>query len=155
VLLARTVGALREITVERGLDPREFALLAFGGAGPMLGPMLAREMGITTTVIPQVPAAFSAFGMLLTDLQHEFSATVLLPLDEGTLGQLARVIDAFTGQGHAALLAQEVKDEDRRFTRSLDVRYRGQEHSLAIELRNSSLLEKSAGIKVLDKSNPF
>ena len=136
VLLARTVGALREITVERGLDPREFALLAFGGAGPMLGPMLAREMGITTTVIPQVPAAFSAFGMLMTDLQHEFSATILRPLDEGTLGQLERVIDAFTGQGHAALLAQEVKDEDRRFTRSLDVRYRGQEHSLAIELRD-------------------
>jgi N-methylhydantoinase A len=136
VLLARTVGALREITVERGLDPREFALLAFGGAGPMLGPMLAREMGIATTVIPQVPAAFSAFGMLMTDLQHEFSATILRPLDEDTLGQLERVIDAFTGQGHAALLAQEVKDEDRQFTRSLDVRYRGQEHSLAIELRD-------------------
>jgi N-methylhydantoinase A len=136
VLLARTVGALREITVERGLDPREFALLAFGGAGPMLGPMLAREMGIATTVIPQVPAAFSAFGMLMTDLQHEFSATILRPLDEDTLGQLGPLIDSFTGQGHTALLAQEVKDEDRRFTRSLDVRYRGQEHSLAIELRD-------------------
>lgn len=134
VLLARTVGALREITVERGLDPREFALLAFGGAGPMLGPLLAREMGIATTVIPPVPAAFSAFGMLMTDLQHEFSATILRPLTEDTLSQLRPMIDAFTEQGHAALLAQEVKETDRRFSCSLDVRYRGQEHSLPIEL---------------------
>jgi N-methylhydantoinase A len=136
VLLARTVGALREITVERGLDPREFALLAFGGAGPMLGPMLAREMGIATTVIPQVPAAFSAFGMLMTDLQHEFSATILRPLSPAVLDELRPVLDAFTAQGHAALLAQEVKEADRYFTASLDVRYRGQEHSLPIELRD-------------------
>ena len=135
VLLARTVGALREITVERGLDPREFALLAFGGAGPLLGPMLAREMGIATTIIPQVPAAFSAFGMLMTDLQHEFSATILRPLTDATLADLAPVADGFTAQGHAALLAQEVKQTDRSFLRSLDVRYRGQEHTLAIELQ--------------------
>lgn len=134
VLLARTVGALREITVERGLDPREFALLAFGGAGPMLGPMLAREMGIATTVIPQVPSAFSAFGMLMTDLQHEFSATVLRPLADQTLTELGPLIESFTQQGHAALLAQGVKDDDRSFTITLDIRYRGQEHALAIEL---------------------
>jgi N-methylhydantoinase A len=134
VLLARTVGALREVTVERGLDPREFALLAFGGAGPMLGPMLAREMGIATTVIPQVPSAFSAFGMLMTDLQHEFSATVLRPLTEATLAEFEPLIAGFTEQGHAALLGQGVKDDDRSFTVTLDVRYRGQEHALAIEL---------------------
>jgi N-methylhydantoinase A len=134
VLLARTVGALREITVERGLDPREFALLAFGGAGPMLGPMLAREMGIATTVIPQVPSAFSAFGMLMTDLQHEFSATVLRPLTDQTLTELGPLIESFTQQGHASLLAQGVKDDDRSFTITLDIRYRGQEHALAIEL---------------------
>jgi N-methylhydantoinase A len=134
VLLARTVGALREVTVERGLDPREFALLAFGGAGPMLGPMLAREMDIATTVIPQVPSAFSAFGMLMTDLQHEFSATVLRPLTEATLAEFEPLIAGFTEQGHAALLAQGVKDDDRSFVVTLDIRYRGQEHALAIEL---------------------
>lgn len=134
VLLARTVGALREITVERGLDPREFALLAFGGAGPLLGPMLAREMGMATTIIPKVPAAFSAFGMLMTDLQHEFSATILRPLTDETLAGLEPVMAEFTREGHAALLAQEVKEAGRAFSRSLDVRYRGQEHTLAIEL---------------------
>ena len=134
VLLARTVGALREITVERGLDPREFSLLAFGGAGPMLGPMLAREMGIATTVVPRVPAAFSAFGMLMTDLQHEFSATVLQPLDDESLLQLEPTFVEFCELGDNALLAQGIKPDDRRFVRSLDVRYQGQEHALAVQL---------------------
>jgi N-methylhydantoinase A len=134
VLIARTVGAMREITVERGLDPREFALLAFGGAGPMLGPMLAREMDIATTVIPRVPAAFSAFGMLMTDLQHEFSATVLEPLDDRSLAALAPIFAEFVEDGHTALLEQGVKDEDIEHVRSIDVRYRGQEHAIAVEL---------------------
>lgn len=134
VLLARTVAALREITVERGLDPREFALLTFGGAGPMLGPMLAREMGIATTVIPRVPAAFSAFGMLVADVQHEFSATVLRPLDDDALLQLGPAFDEFTGLGNDVLAEQGINEPDRRFVRSIDVRYRGQEHAIAVEL---------------------
>lgn len=133
VLLARTVGALREITVERGLDPREFTLLAFGGAGPLLGPMLAREMGIATCAIPQVPSAFSAFGMLMTDLQHELSATILRPLEDAELAAIAPTIEELTSQGDAALTAQSVPAEARQFVVGLDVRYRGQEHSLAIE----------------------
>src|SRR3954451_15483954 len=84
VLLARTVSALREITVERGLDPREFTLLSFGGAGGLLAAMLAREMGIGIAAVPQVPAAFSAFGMLRSDLQFEFAATALRPLDDAS-----------------------------------------------------------------------
>ncbi|MBD0736727.1 hydantoinase/oxoprolinase family protein [Streptomyces sp. CBMA29] len=134
VLLARTVGALREITVERGLDPREFSLLAFGGAGPLLGPMLAREMGIATTVVPQVPAVFSAFGMLMTDLQHEFSATVLSPLTDEALAGLRPLVADFVAEGNSALAGQGVQEQDREFVRVLDVRYRGQEHTLALEL---------------------
>jgi N-methylhydantoinase A len=110
----------------------------------MLGPMLAREMGIATTVIPQVPAAFSAFGMLMTDLQHEFSATILRPLTGETLSQLGPAVDEFTGRGHAALLAQGVKEGDRYFTRSIDVRYRGQEHALAIELSDADTAHDAA-----------
>lgn len=134
VLLARTVGALREITVEQGLDPREFTLLAFGGAGPLLGPMLAREMGIATCAIPQVPSAFSAFGMLMTDLQHELSATILRPLQDAELVAIAPTVAELRDQGDAALAAQSVPVEGRRFDVGIDVRYRGQEHSLAIEL---------------------
>ncbi|MEV7012591.1 hydantoinase/oxoprolinase family protein [Streptosporangium sp. NPDC051022] len=134
VLLARTVGALREITVERALDPREFALLAFGGAGPLLGPMLSREMGIATTIIPQVPAAFSAFGMLMSDLEYEFATTVLRPLSDATLADLEGAFAELEAQGEEVLSTQGVKPEDRTLVRRLDVRYHGQEHSLGIDL---------------------
>ncbi|TYB49658.1 hydantoinase/oxoprolinase family protein [Actinomadura chibensis] len=136
VLLARTVGALREITVERALDPREFALLAFGGAGPLLGPMLAREMGVTETVVPQVPAAFSAFGMLMSDLEYEFATTVLKPLSDATLAELEPAFADLESQGEEVLSVQGVKPEDRTLIRRLDVRYHGQEHTLGIDLRD-------------------
>ncbi|MFD6100054.1 hydantoinase/oxoprolinase family protein [Nocardiopsis flavescens] len=134
VMMARSVGALREITVERGLDPREFTLLAFGGAGPMLGPMLAREMGIATTVVPRVPAAFSAFGMLMSDLEYEFSGTVLRALDEEGLAGLAPVFGDLEEQARSVLAEQGIREEQGRLVRRVDVRYRGQEHTLGIDL---------------------
>ena len=81
VAVARTVGSLREITTERGLDPRDFALLAFGGAGPLLGPIVASEMGMPMTVVPRDPALFSAWGMLTTDLEYSVSHGSVIPLE--------------------------------------------------------------------------
>jgi len=78
VLIAKTVGAIRAITVERGKDPREFSLLAFGGAGPMIAPMIAREVGAVEVIVPNVPAAFSAWGMLMSDLVLEVAQTDVL-----------------------------------------------------------------------------
>ena len=75
VLLARTVSAIREITVEQGLDPREFSMLAFGGAGPMFVPLVGRELGVREVVVPQGPSVFSAWGMLMTDLVQEYAQT--------------------------------------------------------------------------------
>jgi N-methylhydantoinase A len=141
VLLARTVSALREITVERGLDPREFTLLAFGGAGPLLAPMLAREMGIETCAVPPVPAAFSAFGMLLGDVQHEAATTVLAPLSDESLAALAPVIAELSAIGNDALDAQDVPLSAREIHVVLDVRYRGQEHSLPLLLRPDDTAE--------------
>src|SRR5574340_839926 len=71
VLLARTVSAIREITVQEGYDPREFSMLAYGGAGPMFVPLVAREMGVQEIIVPQAPAGFSAWGMLMTDFVQE------------------------------------------------------------------------------------
>jgi N-methylhydantoinase A len=134
VLLARTVNALREVTIERALDPREFTLLAFGGAGPLMGPMLAREMGIETTLIPSFPAAFSAYGMLMSDLEYEFAATSLTPLVPESLRALAHVFDELTEQAEAIMEQQRVPAHERKYVRILDVRYTGQEHALPVEL---------------------
>lgn len=134
ILIARTVGALREITIERGLDPREFALLAFGGAGPLLAPMLSREMGIGTTLVPRVPAAFSAFGMLMSDLEYEFAATALRPLESRALQHIHDQLEGLRAQADEVLEQQQVPADSRTFVQTLDIRYRGQEHSLSVPL---------------------
>lgn len=134
VLLARTVGAIREITVERGLDPRGFRLVAFGGAGPLIGPLLGREMGVAATVVPRFPAAFSALGMLMTDLECDLSSTVLTPLGPAELAGLEPLVKELRDRGDETLAAQGVPPERREVLVRLDLRYRGQEHSLTVDL---------------------
>jgi N-methylhydantoinase A len=137
VLLARTVGAIREITVERGLDPREFSLVAFGGAGPMLAPLLAREMELPEVVVPAAPAVFSAWGMLMSDLEYDLGQTVLTMLDDAALAQVEGVFAQLESQADQVLDAQSVPPENRVLLRRLDLRYNGQEHTLSVDLREA------------------
>lgn len=132
VMLARTVGAIREITVERGLDPRDFTLLAFGGAGPMIAPMLMREMEIREVVVPHAPSAFSALGMLEADLETEFSKTVGRTLDEDLLSALEKDFAELESRGHSVLSEQHVEPDHRHLRRGLDLRYLGQEHAIPV-----------------------
>ena len=134
VLLARTVGAIREITVERGLDPREFSLVAFGGAGPMLAPLLAREMEMPEVVVPAAPAVFSAWGMLMSDLEYDVGQTVLTMLDDAALAQMDGVLAQLETEADRVLATQSVPPENRVFVRRLDLRYNGQEHTLSVDL---------------------
>ena len=134
VLLARTVGAIREITVERGLDPREFSLVAFGGAGPMLAPLLAREMELPEVVVPAAPAVFSAWGMLMSDLEYDLGQTVLTMLDDAALAQMEGVFAQLESEANQVLATQSVPMENRVLLRRLDLRYNGQEHTLSVEL---------------------
>jgi N-methylhydantoinase A len=132
VTQARSVGALREITVERGLDPREFALLAFGGAGPMLAPMLAREMEIPEVVVPRQPGVFSAWGMLAADVVHDEGRAVLATLDAMLLGGLEAVFEEIEVSAAASLGKQGIEADRRRMQRRLDLRYQGQEYTLGV-----------------------
>jgi len=144
VMLARTVGAIREITVERGLDPRDFSLLAFGGAGPMIAPMLMREMEIREVIVPHAPSAFSALGMLEADLETEFSKTVLRTLDDELLSALEADFAELERRGHEILGQQHVADDHRKLQRSLDLRYLGQEHAIPVRI---SAEDRSAAIR--------
>lgn len=134
VLLARTVGAVREITVERGLDPREFSLVAFGGAGPMLAPLLAREMDLPEVVVPAAPAVFSAWGMLMSDLEYDLGQTVLTMLDAAALARMEGMFAGLEAEADRVLAAQSVPPENRVLLRRLDLRYNGQEHTLSVDL---------------------
>jgi N-methylhydantoinase A len=132
VLLARTVGAVRQITVERGPDPRSFSLLAFGGAGPLLGPLLARELGVGEVIVPVAPAAFSAWGMLGAEIVHYAGRTELRPVEEFGEGELEAVLVELEGRAREALAAQGVAGDEVACQRQLDLRYQGQEHHLSI-----------------------
>ena len=134
VMIARTVGAIRELTVERGHDPLEFSLLAFGGAGPMFAPLLAREMEIPETIVPTSPAAFSAWGMLMCDLTTDFSRTQIGILEETLPETIDQGLDELAEQARAALQQQKVPVQRQSYLRSIELRYLGQEHALEVPL---------------------
>lgn len=142
ILAAKTVGAVKQITIERGLDPREFKLIAFGGAGPLIGPLIGREMNLETVVIPALPGTFSALGMLMTDLEYEFSNTVLQPLTDGFESAILDVVQEMKDRANEVFNQQSVEEGNRVVVVKLDLRYRGQEHTLSIDYSEGDSVTK-------------
>ena len=134
VLVARTAGAIREVTVERGRDPREFSMLAFGGAGPMIAPLIAREVENAELIVPQAPAVFSAWGMLMSDVVTDVSQTELRLLEDDAQGPIEQVFDDLIAQASTTLKEQSGSGDRHKIVRLVECRYVGQEHALEIEL---------------------
>ncbi|MGI9379143.1 MAG: hydantoinase/oxoprolinase family protein [Methyloligellaceae bacterium] len=130
VLVARTVSAIREITVEQGLDPREFSLLVFGGAGPLMGPLVARELGVRNVIVPGMPSVFSAWGMLLTDIIEEQTQTIAELLDEKSWAGIRQRCAPDREKSASSEPGNRSQAARREF--SLAMRYFGQEHNLYI-----------------------
>jgi N-methylhydantoinase A len=125
------VGAVRIVSVERGHDPRDFTLVAFGGAGPLHGCSLAALLGITRVLIPPAPGVLCADGLLAADLKAEFSRT--LPKAGPAEIEAARKIFAeLTAQADDWLSAEKVATEDRRQSKVAMLRYRGQGGEVAV-----------------------
>ncbi|MFN3651941.1 MAG: hydantoinase/oxoprolinase family protein [Armatimonadota bacterium] len=123
--------ALRRVSVERGHDPRRFALLAFGGGGPLHACALADETGIPEVLVPRYPGILSALGMLLSDLLKEYSRTVMRPADE-TLPELESLFAELEALALAELAAEGTAPARIRLSRHLDARFRGQSYELTI-----------------------
>lgn len=134
VLLARTAGAVRRITVERGRDPRDSILLAYGGAGPLLGSMVGAEMELQEVLVPNAPSAFSAWGMLSADIVDDFSRTHIALLNEITPEDLEAIFAEIELEAGESLNMQRVSERDRILIRQLELRYLGQEHALPLEV---------------------
>jgi len=124
--IAQMSHALRLVTLRRGHDPRDFVFVAYGGAGPLHAALLARELGIGTTVIPPGPGHFSAFGMLASPLRGEAVRTVLGPLARTDLAA------AFAPLQRAALAEAGLDDGLAEIARYAELRYAGQEHTLEV-----------------------
>jgi N-methylhydantoinase A len=142
---ARMESALRQVSVERGYNPRSFALVAFGGAGPLHACALASSLGIGQVLVPAAPGALSALGILDADLRREFSRTVMLAPDST---RIRPVFEELEGEARAAF-----RGEGRipTLTRAADLRYEGQGFELRVEWsarvleRFHALHEKSYG----------
>ena len=117
-----------------GIDPREFAMQAFGGAGPMLACFLARELGMAHVVIPPTPGVLSALGGLIADVKNDFIATVFLDLDEGAMPAVRSGYAALAAEAVRWLCEEQGYRGDRRLVYSADMRYRGQSYEIETEL---------------------
>ena len=136
---ANMIGALRLVSVQRGLDPREFVLVAFGGAGPVHANALARELYIPTVLVPMGPGVTTALGLLVSDIRHDYSKSYLRPTRELDLGQVNRMFTEMEDQGRGVLVAEGVEPGKMRFIRYLDIRYIGQSYELKIEAPEKEL----------------
>jgi N-methylhydantoinase A len=130
---SKMAAAIESITVEKGHDPREFVLLAFGGGGPLVAAGLARRLQIPRVIVPESPGTFSARGMTALDLVHDFARTTITP--EASIGPVAtRLLRELHDTGDEALAREHVPAEQRELQSFIDARYASQEHTITLAL---------------------
>jgi N-methylhydantoinase A/oxoprolinase/acetone carboxylase beta subunit/N-methylhydantoinase B/oxoprolinase/acetone carboxylase alpha subunit len=130
----KMAGAIRMVTLERGHDPRDFALFAFGGAGPLHAVALARELSIPTVIVPLLPGITSAMGCLLADMRHDFVRTVNRRVDALDFADLAALFAEQASQGRAVLEAERVPVTEVVELHEVDMQFDGQTHVIRLEV---------------------
>ena len=146
VVTANMAKAIRVISVQRGYDPRDYTLTAFGGAGPLHAARLAKELDIKRILVPRNPGILCAMGLLLTDLRADFATTRLLPLEPEVLGQIDAAFADLTRQAEAWFVHEEIAPDARRLLRTVDMRYMGQNYELAVPLPDGPITAKTLDI---------
>ena len=140
--------AVKGVTTERGLDAGDFALVAYGGAGPLHAVEIAREIGIATAIVPLAPGLFSAFGMLFSDLRYDFVRTWFTRLEDARFDAMEKVYGELEQQGREAIAGTSAKPRAVVVKRAADMRYVGQEHAVTVDLPLRLFArEDRAGIK--------
>lgn len=135
------INAVREITIQRGIDPREFVLFAYGGAGPLHALEIAQELGMRRVIVPAHPGVTSALGLLMTDIRHDFCKTFLQVLQDTSFEILELEFAKLEEKALDRLRRERIDRHNIRMMRGLDLRYLGQTHELTISLtgENQSL----------------
>lgn len=127
-------GAIRMVSVSLGADPRDFALFAFGGAGPLHATALARELAIPRVLVPARPGLTNALGCVVADLRHDFVRTLNRPLDALDMEAAAEVLASMEAEGRRLILAETTPITEVRVERSADMQFIGQTHLLRVAL---------------------
>lgn len=131
---ANMSDAVRLISVRRGYDPRDFALVAFGGAGPLHGAHLAKDMNIPTVIVPPHPGVAAAMGCLLVDVRHDISRTFVKKIEDVTIGELESEFIGMKKEAEELLKEEGIEEAYSTLMRYVDLRYKGQWRSLAIPI---------------------
>jgi len=126
--------AVKAVTTERGFDAGDFALIAYGGAGPLHAVEVAREIGIGKVIIPGAPGVFSAFGMLFSDLRYDYVRTWPMRLEEAGFDVIERIHRELEDEGRRAIAETSVAPREVTVKRAADMRYVGQEHAVTVDL---------------------
>lgn len=135
VVNTRMAGRMRLITVEQGHDPRDFALVAFGGAGPVHGAALLRNVGVRTMLVPSHPGVLCAMGCLMADLRYDYSRTVERRIDQLAAGELSELFEAQRAEGERQLHGDGVTFLGVTSMFSADMAYLGQVHRLRVRVK--------------------
>ena len=134
IAIARMVSAIKEISVARGYDPRDFVLMAFGGAGPMHAAFIAEELDIARVTVPVAPGNFCAFGALISDIRHDHLVTYRAEVRRCDPAELERAFQRMAGEARAQMMAEGMPRERIDVLRSAGMRYLGQSWDLPVRM---------------------
>ncbi len=134
VVTANMARAIRVVSVQRGHDPRDYTLAAFGGAGPLHAARLARELDISRILVPRNPGILCAMGLLLTDLRADFATTRLMTLGRAIMPAMEDAFRTLRAEADAWFEGEGIAAGSQKITRTVDMRYAGQNYELPISL---------------------
>ncbi len=139
----RMAGALRLVSLGRGHDPRDFALFAFGGAGPMHAAELARELGVPRVLVPARPGITNALGCLVADVRHDYVNTVNRPVAELDMSEVKSVFEDQIDEGRATIAREGVEVEGLEVIHSADMQFQGQSHILTVPVGSPAVAREA------------
>jgi N-methylhydantoinase A len=140
-------GAIKEVSVMRGIDPRDFALLPFGGAGPLHATAVADELGMRTVVVPPLPGNFSALGLLIADVRRDFVRTRVSATAQTSVEDVRSALRDLVRDGEAELTSAGFSSDRQRFAASLDMRYAGQSFGCPCPWRSTSRASRPSSVR--------
>ena len=148
IAVTQMANVVKRVTTERGLDAREFAMVAYGGAGPMHATLVARELKINRVLIPVAPGHFSAYGMLVTDLRRDFVRSLFARLADAPFDAFDAIFAEMEAKGRADIMAAAPHTVDIAVKHFADMRYIGQEHAVTVGVPGELFARRDiAGIK--------
>jgi N-methylhydantoinase A len=138
IATAKMANAIREVSVSRGYDPRDFVLVAFGGAGPLHAGYVARELGVPRILVPKSPGILSAMGCMLSDVRFDYMKSILGTLDDATVNRMAEVVEDLRADGDSLLIEDGFAPPEKTFLYAADMRYLGQVHEVSVDLSSDT-----------------